>query len=1077
MKPFILSLLLGLSSIAFSQEVYTNNWINKNQTYYKFSITKNGVYRLSYQNLKALAVPFLGQNPKNIQLFHNGKEVAILLNGEADGSFDAADYIEFYGEANTGELDSLVYKPNSARPKNDYSLYTDESVYFLTYNATNTGKRIEKIAFKNIATAADKFHLEHQIKNYQDEWSFNNSIGLVPLLQQSYYERGEGWTGKYILKDSLAKISIPLSNYVANEKYPIQLKTLVNGRNYVSHNIDLSVANRKFANLNFFGFDHFDLQTEVKDAELTAQNEIILSAKAAPTDVLELYSFSRYEAIYPQSFSLKTDESKLFYLLQNSNNQSFINISGGNSKYLAYDITEPQNPKQIETQLAGNTLGVYVPNTAQNRKLYVSPTINEITTLSKVDFTNYEGSYNYVIITHKSLENSANTFADYRKSQQGGGYNVLVADIQQLYDQFNYGYRGPMAIKNFLNYELKDGNKDKFLLLVGRGVSFPDVLKTWQDRDLVPTFGYPGSDVLLSAGLGGVNENVSTFKTGRLNVTTNQQVINYLTKVKEQELAAPSLAMKRFLHLSGGESKDEIATLKNDLLFLAPLIADSFLGGNVSAISKQTDNPVENVDISKPVNEGVGMITFLGHASPTVPDLNIGFVSSPTAKIANKKQYPFMFFNGCGVGNVFYRYETLSTDWLLTPDKGSVGILANSFWSYTGVSNKYLEVLYKTMFNDSTMLGKPIGNIIKKTAEKITSQPISTFTEADLHQLVYQGDPAVVFFKIQKPDFQTNNKSIFIQSKSISTTINKSDSLQVGVIITNLGKVQQNQSIGFQLKKTFNGGKTETIIQTLLKTIAYQDTVYLNFKRDTEITKLEVSIDYNQKIDEYDETNNIAELTIDWSKTNNVSTYPASIISDKTNPVLDVLVDDKRLKNGAEVTKIPTITIFVRDENPLSTDTSLVAVYLKKGTGSFEKINAKSLIFNLIDANTLEVIYKPQLTAGKYELLVNAKDANQNAVGNPYRISWVVTEQASPVKVLVAPNPASYYVKFLVNIDNEASDSQLFIYSTSGQLIDTPTFTTAYGENEILWKAPTAGLYTYKMKVGDKVFTGKFYVE
>ncbi len=94
------------------------------------------------------------------------------------------------------------------------------------------------------------------------------------------------------------------------------------------------------------------------------------------------------------------------------------------------------------------------------------------------------------------------------------------------------------------------------------------------------------------------------------------------------------------------------------------------------------------------------MVTFMGHASPTVPDLNIGFATSPTSQLSNKGQYPFMYFNGCGVGNVFYRYETLATDWLMAADRGAIGVLSNSFWSYSTTSGRYLDALYKALFTE-----------------------------------------------------------------------------------------------------------------------------------------------------------------------------------------------------------------------------------------------------------------------------------------------------------------------------------------------------------------------------------------
>lgn len=68
-----------------------------------------------------------------MQLFFRGEEQAIWIQGEADGKWDEADYLEFYGEGNDGTQDSLLYIPHSAQPHKIYNLYTDTTAYFITW--------------------------------------------------------------------------------------------------------------------------------------------------------------------------------------------------------------------------------------------------------------------------------------------------------------------------------------------------------------------------------------------------------------------------------------------------------------------------------------------------------------------------------------------------------------------------------------------------------------------------------------------------------------------------------------------------------------------------------------------------------------------------------------------------------------------------------------------------------------------------------------------------------------------------------------------------------------------------------
>ncbi len=1082
MRIFILAFFLGMGiQQSMGQGPYTNDWIRYELPYFKITVKQEGVYRIGVDQLREAGFPVAATPAEQLSLFYRGEEIAVRVAGVANGKLTDAGYIEFFTQGNIGVQDSLVYRPHSARPPTTFSLYSDESHYFLTIDPQRKGRRLEEIAYQPSNAPLEAFHLERQVKQYQDEWSFNNSNGLVPYLQQSYYEKGESWTGKAIRRDSLAQVNITLLNRVKTAAYPIQFKALVNGRFDVYHSIDFSLEKRRFAKLQFLGFDHLWVKTDIQENELRANDVFTLSMQSEIKDQFEQYSLTRYEIVYPQGFEMGGSNAKYFYLLPNPSNQSVVSVGGLNTTNppVVYDVTQPLNPRLLEARLVGNRWQIAVSNTSQPRTLFVANAAQRVLSAKSVTLKPYAIGADFVIITHKALESAAQTFAEYRKSAAGGSYQVLIVDIEQLYDQFNYGERGPLSVRHFLNYQLKDGKKDKYLLLLGNGMSFPDKLKEWQDRDFIPTFGYPGSDVLLSAGLAGENINTPAFRTGRLSAATNQQVLAYLNKLKEFEKAPPTLSAKNILHLSGGKSTFEINDLKAVLQGLVPLAQNSYLGGAVQSIVKQTVEPVENVSIAKQVNEGVGLITFMGHASPTVPDLNIGYVSSPASQLSNKGKYPFMYFNGCGVGNVFYQYETLASDWLLTPDKGAIGVLSNSYWSYASISAHYLTALYSAMFGQENMLGKPIGEILQKVSNTIATSKDNAYDIANVHQLILLGDPAVVLFKINKPDFAISDKDIFLQSASLTQPIGQADSLRVGVIMRNVGKTEPASTFNVQIRKTENNGAVSTLMYSI-KTPARQDTVLLTFKKTAALKKLEVFLDAGRQISELDEGNNEAQLVLDWSEVEKNTSYPVAIQPDRLNPTMEVTVDGRAIPNEAVVSPTPTILVTLRDENPLMLDTTLIQMYLKSCESCvFQPINANKIGFKLTDSYTLQAQYKSGSPApGRYELLVLGKDAKGNTVGAPYLISFVIEGESRPFSVIVSPNPTSFYAKFIYTLSEEpTSKGVLKIYSNSGQLVGDLTFTSHLGENEFYWQVTQPpGIYLYRLTVGKETMSGKLVI-
>ncbi|GHB73976.1 hypothetical protein GCM10007390_30280 [Persicitalea jodogahamensis] len=1066
-----------------AQTPYSNSWIDYSQTYFKIAIPKAGIYQIAASELEAAGFPTAAAVSDNIQLFHRGREVAIRVVGGSDGKLGSTGYLEFFSPGNTGEQDSLVYRPYSARPPTGVSLYNADAYYFLTVSATQKGKRIQQVPYSVTNAKPEAFHLERQVKEYQDEWSFNNNNGLVPNLQHSYYERGENWTGKVIQGDSLASYNISLSNRVSNATYPIKLKALINGRFGTYHQIKFFIGSRNFDTLQFIGFDHRNIQGTVAESELNAKGEFVLAMKSDSKSPLELYSLTRYEVTYPQRFTMAGQTGKYFYLIPNPANVSSIAVEsltdseGPTSR--VYDVTDPENPRYLESKYENAQLQTTVLGTAASRSLFVSRSLLKSKSIQKVPFKPYATGFNYIIITHSLLESSAQAYAEYRRSAAGGSFNVLVADAKELDNQFNFGERGPLGIRNFLDHQLKDGKKDKYLLLIGNGVSFPDVLKTWQDRDHVPTFGYPGSDVLLSAGLGGTQPDSEAFRTGRLSANSNGEVLSYLSKIKEVEAAEADISTKKLLHLSGGKSADEITRLKTILGGIEPLVEDAFLRGSVETLVKQTNEPVENVNIAEQVNAGLGMITFMGHASPTVPDLNIGFASSPASQLSNKGKYPFMYFNGCGVGNVFYRYETLATDWLMAADKGAIGVLSNSYWSYAPTSGKYLEKLYRALFTQEATLGRPIGEVLQKVSHEIAVDSPDPYDIANIHQLILLGDPALVVFRISKPDYSVGAKSLFIQSKNPSLALGKADSIQVGIVLTNVGKAETNRTLSIRLNKTPENGPA-TVSQHVIRAPALRDTLYLTFQNSGPLAELEVLVDEKNEVDELRKDNNRALLGLDWDRIAASVVYPASVRPDRLNPTMQVSVNGRIPANDAVVGANPTVVVLLKDENPLALDPALIELYLKScDSCEFKKIETRQINYLLEDDNSLSATYQASGGTGNYTLLVQGKDKSGNRVGEPYRIRWSVTEGLETLGVRVSPNPTSYYAKFLVPVPQDFNGQalKLSIYSLSGQLLEDMEFKAHPGDNELYWliKQP-AGMYLYKIQVDDQMYNGRILV-
>ena len=68
-KIILLVSILFLNFFQTKAQTFGNEWINYSQSYYKFPITTDGIYRINFNTLQSAGIPINTLNPQNIQLF------------------------------------------------------------------------------------------------------------------------------------------------------------------------------------------------------------------------------------------------------------------------------------------------------------------------------------------------------------------------------------------------------------------------------------------------------------------------------------------------------------------------------------------------------------------------------------------------------------------------------------------------------------------------------------------------------------------------------------------------------------------------------------------------------------------------------------------------------------------------------------------------------------------------------------------------------------------------------------------------------------------------------------------------
>ncbi|MBB6002783.1 C25 family cysteine peptidase [Arcicella rosea] len=904
-----LILLLNLLDSTISAQVIGNEWINPQQQYFKFKITQKGIHQISFEALQKVGFPE-NIHPEKIQIFRHGKEVAISVRHANDTIFQAKNYLEFYAENNDGSLDSLLYQPRNAQPHLNYSLFTDTASYFVTYRIDNQkNKRIfiqEKNPFKNLKP--EEFHLEEDLQIFTSSFSEGQpepvGSSLSTGILNSNYSFGKAWTGEIQKPNSKLILDFELKNFIKNSSSKPKIEILFSGRSEGKHRLQISLNNKLVDSLFF---DNYFTQLYKKEVAFKAdKNQIsILSSQSN-----DQYSVSFLKITYPQSFQMKGLNEKVFHFLPNASTERLIIVQNPPKNAFVYDISDKFNPIKIDFQQSDSTLTFQT----NGQHILISNQIKKLDAIEQISFRELpKTKANFLIITPQKLLQSTQEYANYRASEKGGKYDTLCVTTDFLYNYFTYGDKNSLAIQRFLAF-MKNTEKSQFCFIIGTATYPQKARKNSLDYqlDLVPTWGFPCGDIPF-----GMNSNAPQLNipVGRLATNNPQTVLDYLEKVKEHE-AQPmnELWRKKSLMMSGGRSVFELNTFKDYVIDLKRISENGLLGQQIQLLAKKTDNPTEFINVTEQVNQGVGMITMFGHSASQQTDMDIGYVSNDLFGYKNQGKYPFILVNGCNAGDLFASQNSFGTDWINTPKRGAILFLAHSYLSYSFSLKSYSDELFQTLFQDSIYVDKAFGTIMQNSINRYLKKfPNSAFELANAQQFTLQGDPAIVLFPANKPDFALDNTAILLDKHKENPRL-FSDSLTIGIIIKNLGRVYINP-LNIQVKRTYPNGKTVLFENTFLKEISFQDTIYFNIPNDKLASvgnnRFEVILDYNNYISELQENNNTSVLEYNFPAQNIIILYPQNF-SIKNKQVIDFQIQiPYNLENSNIIFEIDTNHLFL----------------------------------------------------------------------------------------------------------------------------------------------------------------------
>ncbi len=1080
-------------------------------TWYKIPISKNGVYSIDRSYLTDLGMDPSSVNPKNIQLWGNGGkllpeaisdsipefvQIPIIVEGEADASFDQNDKVVFYANS-----PNLVYQ-NGDNFFHQVHPYSFENYVFLTVGST-PGLRLSPI--------------NNSLNPTSTTTTFKDFIWKDEELtkSESKIRSGREWLGQTVNSSQSGNfISIlkdTLSGIVPNPS--IKIDGRIYGRSLRRLYSDIKLNTTNVATVSASSIDDFD------DSEGSSASGYNFSKTVTPSienGIIDLQIKTTFNSSNDQLFVdwlrivvqrelTLNDDNLLFFTPYNSDNIEVTTylLKGFSTQPYVMDISNPVSPKLLTTSASGSNfeLNYYKGSNLQviaQSQLFTPQKGERIQNQGIKEITAHP---DYIVITSEELLSAALELAEYRSSQ---GLVPLVVTQKQIFNEFSGGLKDPSALRNFVKYIYDEAILNgellpKYLLLFGdtsydpKGIvtsGLTNHVITYESKESVHRTGTFGTDDYFAY----LDDNEGDFATGstpnshlmdvgvgRIPVQTSSEARAYISKLKSYEdpknkgtwqnlvtFAAdddfPKPLENKDLHTYNADISAELMNVNEPGIRIKKIYEFSY-PIEINGAGRQI--PEATKDLMSTVNNGTLILSYLGHGNEQTLTDEEFFTSDYITDFTNKDKLCVLITATCQFG----RYDDTGAQsgaekFVLATNGGAIASFTTTRVVYTGSligsnTNFALSVALSQRMSERNPDGNPkrLGDIAMQT--KNTVLPGYNWrVGASLNnkKFVLLGDPATIFQLPSKKAQLSSISNIDVLSQDTLITVRALDTVELSGSILNANGATDTQ---------YNGQSSVTIYDAR-RTISLPERSWIdNRQRDCNLDNCEYFIESDilfkgkanvvngeftlpviipKDISSSTSTGRIllyAEAdgsTASGAYTNiRFNGLNPDAVNDGTGPALNIFLNDESFINGTLVNSSPSLYVELEDESGINTS----------GTGVGHEIIAtidtkpqQTIILNDFYEGNLNnftgghIEYPlDELPEGSYTLKVRAWDVHNNPTEKEIFFEVAAQEELVVRNTYNYPNPMNNKTSFTFehNQPGNPLDVSVRIYTLSGK--------------------------------------------
>lgn len=562
---------------------------------WRINVRETGMYKLTFAELEAAGVPLEAIDLDTIQMFHLGTEIAIKVLPEQEA-------IVFFGE----EIESK---------------YTKDNVYWLTYGVA-TGLRMQTIDGTPVENLVAESYLavEHFEENSLYRSRVAGSDDLDRYMWNYVYRNGS-------TVNPIFNFAIDLENRFEGD---LTLTLMLMGylQEYSvnpDHLAGVLFNGTPISEIGWDGYSNTQVEVVVPQG-LLLPGINTLEITALPTGHTQDFFFIDWlEIEYEKVFASESGQLKFSY--DTLGQWKFVLTEFIHPSIQIFDITDEESPKWLENVLStpdGITNKAEFSDTIAGTKDYFAVdesgylSVEAIEADNPSDLTLASSGADYLMISHADFLVSA---APLQVQKTAQGYNTVLIDVQDIYDEFGYGITDVYAIRDFIAYAYENSGSS-YVLLIGDGHFDPKDNEGFGRTSFIPPFlanidptiVETAADNRYVAVAG--DDRLPDLMLGRLSVNTEAEAQAIISKIIAYETNPLE-----------GDWKRQILAVTDKLEPGAhyPLISESLLEDYFPSEPFQaekvywqwnyTDLAEANAAIENEFNNGTFLVNYIGHGA------------------------------------------------------------------------------------------------------------------------------------------------------------------------------------------------------------------------------------------------------------------------------------------------------------------------------------------------------------------------------------------------------------------------------------------------------------------------------